>query len=128
VSFSTDLAQFSAKVGLKLDTVVRKVVIDMTSEMVRMTPVDTGHARSNFFWGISRVGTIDPTRSANGAPSLTRAAAFAANVRAGGVVYLTNNLPYIMPLEFGHSKQAPAGMARITVARWQELVNKAVRS
>lgn len=31
-------------------------------------------------------------------------------------VYFTNNVPYAMPLEFGHSSQAPGGMVRITAA------------
>lgn len=123
MSFSADMNRFATKSGIKLDTVVRKVVIDMTKEIVMMTPVDTGHARSNYFWGVQRVTTIDPTRSKNGAPSLARSAGFASGVKAGGTVYLTNNLPYIMPLEFGHSKQAPAGMARITVARFQGMVD-----
>ena len=42
--------------------------------------------------------------------------------------YITNNLPYIMRLEFGYSKQAPAGMARITVDRFQTIVNRVVGS
>ena len=126
MTFSADLSRFAARTGARMDVVVRKVVFDMTSDIVRMTPVDTGHARSNYFWGVSRTETIDPAMSKNGAPSLTRAAEFASGVKAGGVVYLTNNLPYIMRLEFGHSKQAPSGFARITVARFQAIVNKAV--
>ena len=142
MSFSADVSAFATKTGIKLDQVVRKVVFDMTSAMVMMTPVGDptfwkhpappgytgGHARSNYFWGVQRVGTIDPTKSTNGAPSLNRAAAFSTGLKAGGVVYLTNNLPYIMALEFGHSeRQAPAGMARITVDRWQHIVNIAVQ-
>lgn len=126
MSFALDLEAFAKKTQIKMDKVVRKVVIDMTSTIVQMTPVDTGHARSNYFWGVQRTATIDPSMSKNGAPSLTRAAEFASGVKAGGTVYLTNNLPYIMPLEFGSSKQAPAGMARVTVARFQTIVNKAV--
>lgn len=32
------------------------------------------------------------------------------------VIYVSNSLPYIVPLEFGHSKQAPAGMVRTAIA------------
>lgn len=34
--------------------------------------------------------------------------------------YITNNLPYIVPLENGHSGQAPQGMVAITVAEYRE--------
>ena len=124
--FADQLRSFSRSTGVKLDKVVRKVVIDMTSEIVAMTPVDTGHARSNYFWGNQRVSEADPTSSTNGASSIYRAYEFSRSVKAGGVCYITNNLPYIMKLEYGSSKQAPAGMARITVARWQQLVNASV--
>ncbi|CAI8733606.1 Prophage PssSM-02 [Pseudomonas sp. IT-P44] len=47
---------------------------------------------------------------------------------AGQTAYLINNLPYAIPLEYGHSKQAPAGMVRITVARFQQIVDDAIRN
>lgn len=47
---------------------------------------------------------------------------------AGQTAYLINNLPYAIPLEFGHSTQAPAGMVRITVARFQQIVDEAIRN
>ncbi|MGX1186671.1 hypothetical protein AB7M29_004350 [Pseudomonas sp. F-14 TE3623] len=47
---------------------------------------------------------------------------------AGQTAYLINNLPYAIPLEFGHSTQAPGGMVRITVARFQQIVQEAIRN
>ncbi len=35
------------------------------------------------------------------------------------IAYLQNNLPYALPLEQGHSTQAPQGMVAVTVARLQ---------
>jgi len=128
MSLGADLQGFAQRTGIKFDKVLRKVVIDMTSEIVRMTPVDTGHARSNYFWGNSRVSTIDTSMSANRMASLSRAYTFSEAVKAGGTCYITNNLPYIMKLEYGSSKQAPAGMARVTVTKWQNIVNAAVRA
>ena len=144
MSFALDLENFAKKTQIKLDKVVRKVVIDMTSEITYMTPVGYppiwehpesappgytgGHLRSNYFWGVQRVASVDPSIDETGSVSNKRALAFASGLKAGGVVYLTNNLPYAMAVEFGHSKmQAPAGMARITVARFQGMVNKIVQ-
>lgn len=45
----------------------------------------------------------------------------------GETAYIVNNLPYAVPLEYGHSKQAPGGMVRITLARFQQIVDEAIR-
>ena len=41
-------------------------------------------------------------------------------------VYFTNNVPYAIELEFGHSSQAPGGMVRITAADFQRHFSAAV--
>lgn len=46
----------------------------------------------------------------------------------GQTAYIVNNLPYAIPLEYGHSKQAPGGMVRITLARFQQIVDEAIRN
>ena len=47
---------------------------------------------------------------------------------AGQVAFIVNNLPYAIPLEYGHSTQAPNGMVRITVERFQQIVDAAARN
>ena len=126
MTFSGDLLTFADRVGLRANQTVRKVAFDLTRDLVQATPVDTGLARSNYFLGNDRVESTDTTASTNGAPSLGRAAQFAATLAAGGTFYITNNLPYVMDLEFGSSTQAPNGFARAIVANWQARVDKAV--
>ena len=121
MSFDSDIAAFADRTGARLDQLVRKIVIDLTVDLVRKTPVDTGHARSNYFWGVTRVTAITETKN----ESANRAMAFAATIQAGGVFYITNNLPYIFPImEFGHSKQAPTGMLTKACSDWQARVNR----
>ncbi|MDZ5602597.1 hypothetical protein SJI00_07405 [Pseudomonas sp. RP23018S] len=58
-------------------------------------------------------------------------AALLAQVQAltiGQTAYIVNNLPYAVPLEYGHSTQAPAGMVRITLANFQRIVDAAIRA
>ena len=44
--------------------------------------------------------------------------------QAGSVVYLTNNVDYIHRLEYEeHSRQAPAGMVRVSVALFEGALN-----
>ncbi|MCQ0168433.1 hypothetical protein DN388_15865 [Pseudomonas sp. S12(2018)] len=45
----------------------------------------------------------------------------------GQTAYIVNNLPYAIPLEYGHSTQAPSGMVRVTLDRFQGIVDEAIR-
>jgi hypothetical protein len=45
----------------------------------------------------------------------------------GQTAYIVNNLPYGIPLEYGHSKQAPHGMIRVTLSHFQQIVDDAIR-
>lgn len=127
MSFAADVRRFALSTRIRSDQVVRKVTIDLTSDLVRMTPVDTGHARSNWFFGFQPVVAQDNTNSKNGGPSVRRGLEFAKDLKGGAVFYISNSVEYIMVLEFGHSKQAPQGMARITAARWQAYVDGALK-
>ena len=127
-SFGDQLHGFSRSTGIRFDKIVRKVCLDLTRDIVKLTPVNTGMAKSNWFHGTTRVGNTESSASKNGAPSLRRASDFASTLQAGGVFYIVNNLPYIMALEYGSSTQAPAGMARISVARAQQNINAMVRA
>ena len=139
--FGDQLRGFSRSAGIRFDKIVRKVCLDLMRDLVLATPRDTGMAKSNWFLGTTRVSSIESNVSLNGAPSLGRASDFASTLQAGGVFYIVNNLPYIMKLEYGgyhgptdkvtasgFSIQAPAGMARISVARAQQNVNAIVRA
>lgn len=66
----------------------------------------------------------DPT----GDTTMARLVNGAIEFKAGQTAFIVNNLPYAIPLEFGHSTQAPGGMVRITVARFQQIVLEAIRN
>ncbi|MEX5536045.1 hypothetical protein ABFV54_13050 [Pseudomonas syringae] len=88
-----------------------------------------GRFRGNWMFGIGAPdGTtteeVDPT----GSKSTARIVNGVLEFHAGDVAYITNSLPYAIPLEFGHSTQAPGGMVRITVARFQQIVEAAIRN
>jgi hypothetical protein len=99
------------------------------TSVVEKSPVDTGRFRGN--WNVSigdaDLSTTDET-DADGEQTIVRGSAVLAGVGAEDtVVYLTNNLPYAVPLENGHSKQAPIGMVGITVSEFQTYVDQEVR-
>lgn len=67
---------------------------------------------------------VDPS----GAETVAALVAAMGDFTAGQVAYVINNLPYAIALEYGHSTQAPGGMVRVTVARFQQIVLEAIRS
>jgi hypothetical protein len=134
---SSSLKQFAvrmkgrgAKVPDRADQIVREVALAADRTVVRATPVDTGRARANWqaTLGAPAVGTLDggAGKRASVASATGRNAGVIAGYKGGradSAVFLTNNLPYIVPLNNGSSQQAPAGF----VERAVDVVLRAAR-
>lgn len=121
--WSIPLERLAERAGLKLDTVTRKVTLDLFTSVVQKSPVDTGRFKGN--WNVSTTTpNVSVSATINGARGLTEAQK-ALGIPAGGVVYLSNGLPYARRLEFGYSGQAPAGMVRLSVREFRQFVAKA---
>lgn len=115
--FGADLKKFSRLVQVDYEKVVRRIALDILARIVRRTPVDTGRARAS--WNI-QAGEPDMAVAPVGARPADRlsdtALLQARAMGRGRGIWITNALPYIVALEHGHSKQAPLGMVRITLA------------
>lgn len=87
-----------------------------------------GRFRSNWqlTTGAPAAGEIEDIENAG--ETLDRLLLGAGDLTAGEVAYIVNNLPYAIPLEYGHSSQAPGGMVRVTVADFQRIVEEAIRT
>lgn len=135
------LAKFAEKTNAKVETVIRKVSLELLKGVVLMSPVGNpdlwkhpvkgyvgGRFRGN--WqvsiGVPAAGALDLT-DRNGAATISKGAAVITNVRADESIWLVNNLAYARRIEYGWSKQAPAGCVRVTVARFQSLIEKTIR-
>ena len=125
--FAEQLAAFAEKTKLGMDVVVRKVAIDITSSLIMRAPVKTGRFRANWLLGIGSVDTsTSETLDPSGTATLGQIFEQIATAKAGGVIYITNSLPYAIPLENGHSKQAPYGFVRITAVEFGQYLQKAI--
>jgi hypothetical protein len=127
-TFALQLSEFARKAGRNADLVVQKVAVDILARVVRRSPVDTGRFRSN--WqvtiGAPATGTL-PTEDKSGNVAIAAGQQALASFQVGPAVFITNNLPYGPRLEYeGWSKQAPAGMVRVTVAEYESLIRKAI--
>lgn len=112
-------------VGKRVDKLGRAAGLEILRRVIRRNPVDTGHSRGN--WNV-KVGGPD-TRVVDGRTESVALAAGSATIQAfkmsdGQPLHVTNAVPYIIPLEEGWSKQAPQGMARLTVAEMKPVVER----
>lgn len=83
------------------------------------TPVKTGYARASWIPSIAQpsLATGGSKQAVN--PAIAEAgAASVLTYRLGmGAVFVSNNVPYILKLNAGHSRQAPAGFVDAAVER-----------
>ena len=128
-NFALDLSRIVAKANGNIDLVVQKVTLDVFTGAIMKTPVDTGRARGNWQASVgSYAHTSNDATDKAGDSTVAKAAAIALGTPAGNITYIVNSLPYINKLEYGYSKQAPAGMVRITLTEYQQHVNNAAAS
>ncbi|MEC8039577.1 MAG: hypothetical protein VX083_15740 [Pseudomonadota bacterium] len=125
MGFAEDINRWAQRTEEKLDLAVQKIALDLFERVIMATPVDSGRARANWQVTIGTVpnGTLDLTDK-TGQATISRATATAAGLKAGDVIYLVNNLPYIQRLEDGYSGQAPAGMVGLAVQDFQEIARQ----
>jgi hypothetical protein len=85
-----------------------------------------GRFRGSWQVTFDAASTAVPTRiDPAGGATISEGTATLANFKAGPSIHITSNLPYSIPLEFGHSTQAPMGVVRITIMEFEEIVNQA---
>jgi len=106
------------------ETLIKKLVLDIVANLQRApsedgTPVDTGWARANWIPNIGApiltpAGSYEQAK-AGSLPGASAAgvAAVATTYKLGrGPVHITNNVPYILKLDQGSSRQVPRGFVR----------------
>lgn len=109
------------------EDITRKAAIAADSVVVLGTPVDTGRARGNW---IATTGSPSSSTVENLDRSGLSSIALAQTVigrwtEAQGPIFITNNLPYIVPLDGGSSPQAPDGMTKQAIAAAEAQLNGA---
>ncbi len=109
-----------------IDGIIKKLVLDIVANLRSApntgygTPVDTGWARANW---IPQIGS--PRQSAEGSREAVSSGAQDAGValvataykREQGPVFISNNVPYIVLLNEGSSKQAPRGFVQNAITK-----------
>lgn len=129
MSFSRDLQRFRERTMEKYTKVKRLSAFDLFSAIVLETPVDKGVLRNNWFASIGNGSTeTTDTGDKSGASTVQKIRSILEGTDLVKDVFLTNNLPYAVPIEFdGISGKAPEGMVRVNVLRWNQIVRANAR-
>lgn len=126
-AFSADLTNFLRHCDGNIDKAHRMAVVLVAQGTVLGSPVLTGRFRANWQFGkVLPQGTL-PGLDTSGAATIARMAGQVTSVKAGGEVWIVNNLPYAGRLEYGYSQQAPAGMVRVTLANLPAALEQYIR-
>jgi len=106
-------------------SVVKRIVLDCTANLTDPpneggTPIDTRWASAN--WVPKIGGTFDGLAGdvenvSTGAQQTGVAQVATGYQLSQGIVTITNNVPYILKLNAGSSKQAPAGFVQAAILR-----------
>lgn len=113
--WSTPPSLFAGVVQEQITQRVRVIAMAMLNEIVLRSPVDTGRFRGNNIVSVgapvyTNTANVDPT----GAETINRGLSAMSGLEPFTQVFIQNNLPYAVPLEDGHSKQAPAGIYAVS--------------
>lgn len=127
-AFRAKAAKFFEMAEKRPEQLVRAVGLNLLRSVVTMSPVDTGRFRGNWQVQFSpEPSKLDGT-DAGGSATISNGLTVLERFKLGmPKVFILNHLPYSIPLEYGHSNQAPAGMVRLTVKRFDEFVRSVVR-
>lgn len=98
---------------------IQAITLDLTSNLIETTPVDTGWARAN--WIPSVTAPVQDTDGSPGNVQTGQQRAGQAQVLgyrlANGRTFVTNNVPYILRLNDGSSTQAPRGFVEAAIRK-----------
>lgn len=89
-----------------------------------------GRFRGNWQVGLDTLPTEETGRiDKAGSRTLSAGMSVLENFKVGTTqtIYIANNVPYAIPLEYGHSTQAPNGMVRLSVMEFTDAMEEALR-
>ena len=147
-SFEDQMRAFARRANMSVEKTVKGTSIKLFSAVIKSSPVDSGRFRNNWF-ASGKYPSTDVTsyRGTAGDAAIARVVSYI-NGAAGGVEFtLANNLPYAHMLEYGgynpnlvgpqqstsktvngYSRQAPNGMVRVNVAKFQAILDEQARA
>ena len=128
MSFESDMKKIQKKFDKRLHNATVATLLNVTTQVIKGTPVDTGRAKANWQATIntSANGTVESTdTSASGGKTL-KTAVPVIKQSIGQVYHLTNNVRYIGVLEF--SSKTKKGWVRKAVKQFNKILDRNIRA
>lgn len=126
MSFSKKVKRFQVDALGGTAEIRRGIILELFKGVVKDTPVDEGRARGNWQVSLNKPKTNEIDRLDKKGTAVIQE--ITDTVTGGDIThYLTNNVKYAVPLEYGHSGQAPQGMVRRNMARIDQNVKNQAR-
>lgn len=124
-AFKLKVAAFAKKVEQNSEQAARIAALALLRSVVLMSPVDTGRFRGNWFAQFDAAPQTTMEVDRGGGMTIERAMTYLKGFKLGmPKIFLLNHLPYSIPLEYGHSQQAPHGMVRLTVVKFRQFMRE----
>lgn len=128
--FAATIDAWATESGDRLERIWKASAQQLGSVANNGVPVDTGFARASFQASTDAMPAINPNATNKGSAAVSGSfgeiSATIAGATLGQTIFLGWTAAYILPLEYGHSKQAPQGFARIAAAQWNTIVSSVV--
>ncbi len=127
--FARRLARRAREVENGTEKIVQSAALTGLQVAVFATPVRTGFARAGWFPSFGTpaddLPVGEPGEAAAAAQSIGRGTAIIPTWKiTDPPIFLTNNVPYIVPLDNGSSAQAPAGMSQQAILAASEVLRR----
>lgn len=123
-----DADRITARLERVTEGAVTGLVLEITNDLIQLTPVDTGWAQSNWVPSIGSpvgeaVGSREGVDRSAQERGMAEVVAFTLDM---GDIFISNNVPYIVPLNEGHSPKAQAGFIDMSIEWHVEEFNRKV--
>ena len=107
------------ELNVAINDVVARVGRNILRELRDTTPVDTGHAASNWIGGFGSPpsGVVGSKQAVTFGPQNASIRSITARRTRVQPLFITNNVDYIGILDTGTSSQAPAGFIELAISR-----------
>lgn len=130
LKFDAQVDDWVRRTEERLQNVFHQSTQEVVSLAANGVPIDLGFARASIRASAQSMPPIDPQATNKAGLPGDFSAAWAevvlviAGSKVGQTVYVGWTAAYVMPLEYGHSKQAPAGFVRLAAAQWPVVVDR----
>lgn len=106
----------SARIGdalrKRVTDVLKMLALEIDRQLRRNTPVDTGHAKRNWVPSVTEPNRVEVNDESAHAAGISQVLSYTLD---HGPLWVANCVPYIRALNYGHSKQRPAGFVELAI-------------